>query len=67
MDRAVTLFTAHKILISSAVALFVLYGTIEARSAIHGVDGAWIRAGLSGLAAGGLAAYLRTVIRRGRI
>ena len=62
-----TLFTAHKILISSAVALFVFYGAIEARAAIRGVEDAWLRAAASAAAAIGLAAYLRTVVRRGRI
>ena len=62
-----TLLTAHKILISSAVALFVFYAAFEARAALGGVEQAWVRAVVSALGAGGLALYLRRVIRRGHV
>ena len=61
------LFTAHKILISSAVALFVLYAMVELRNALTGDAGAALRAGASAIGAAGLAIYLRSVIRRGSI
>jgi len=57
----VTLLTAHKILISSAVALFVLYALSEVRNYLHGDPGALPRSGLSAAAAVGLAVYLRWV------
>lgn len=56
-----TLLTAHKILISCAVGLFVLYGAWELRNFAHGEPWALLRSGLSGLAALGLALYLRWV------
>lgn len=62
-----TLFTAHKILISSGVALFVFYAAIEARAALGGAEAAWMRAAVSAVAALGLGVYLRAVIRRGHI
>lgn len=60
-----TLLTAHKILISSAVALFVLYALWEIRHYLSGDGSALLRALLSSVAALGLALYLRWVWRRG--
>jgi len=54
----VTLLTAHKILISSAVGLFVLYAGWEWRNYAGGDAGALLRSGLSGAAAVGLGIYL---------
>jgi hypothetical protein len=60
-----TLLTAHKIFISSAVALFVLCAGWELRHFAAGDDSALLRSGLSAGAAVGLAIYLRWVwIRR---
>ena len=56
-----TVLTAHKILISSAVALFVLYAGWELRNFSNGDTSALLRSGASGLAAIGLAIYLRWV------
>lgn len=61
------LFTAHKILISSAVALFVLYAMVEVRGALAGDEAAAFKAAASAIGAIGLAVYLRSVIRRGTI
>jgi len=57
----VTVLTAHKILISSAVALFVLYSGWEFENYLHGDGSALLRSGASGVAAIGLAIYLRWV------
>lgn len=59
------LITAHRILIGSAIALFVFYGCLELEdySAVGGV-GTLLRGCLSLLAAVGFAAYLRTVKAR---
>ena len=57
----VTVLTAHKILISSAVALFVLYAGWELRNVANGDESALLRSGASGVAAVGLAIYLRWV------
>lgn len=60
-----TLLTAHKILIASAVALFVLYAASELRNYAHGDSTALLRSIVSALAALALAIYLRWVwIRR---
>jgi hypothetical protein len=63
----VTVYTAHKILISSAIALFVFYAGWEARHAVAGDPGAWLRAGASAIGAAGFAIYLRSVLRRGEL
>ena len=57
----VTLLTAHKILISSAVALFVLYAASELRNYAAGDTSALWRSLLSAVGAAGLALYLRWV------
>lgn len=57
----VTVLTAHKVLISSAVALFVLYAGRELRNYANGDSSALLRSGVSGVAAVGLAIYLRWV------
>jgi len=57
----VTLLTAHKILIASAVALFVLYAGFEFRNYAHGDPSAWLRGVIAAAAAVGLAVYLRWV------
>ena len=62
-----TLYTAHKILISSAIALFAFYAAWEARNALAGDAEAWLRAGASAIGAGGFALYLRSVLRRGEL
>lgn len=56
-----TLLTAHKILISSAVALFAGYAVFEWRNYGGGDVSALLRSLGSGAAALGLAAYLRWV------
>jgi hypothetical protein len=56
-----TLLTAHKILIASAVALFVLYGGWELQNYVNGDASARLRGFLSVAAAVGLAIYLRWV------
>ena len=56
-----TVLTAHKILISSAVALFVLYAGWELRNFVNGDESALLRSVASGVAALGLAIYLRWV------
>jgi hypothetical protein len=58
---AVTLLTAHKILISSAVLLFLVYAGWELRHYAAGDASALLRSALSALAAMGLAVYLRWV------
>ena len=62
-----TVYTAHKILISSAIALFVFYAAWEGRYALAGVPGAWLRAVASAVGAVGFAVYLRSVLRRGEL
>ena len=56
-----TLLTAHKILIASAVALFVLYGGWELQNYANGDNSALLRSFVSVAAAVGLAIYLRWV------
>ncbi|HXQ21770.1 MAG TPA: hypothetical protein VN812_08850 [Candidatus Acidoferrales bacterium] len=56
-----TLLTAHKILIASAVALFVAYGGWELQNYTNGDSSALLRSFLSVAAAVGLAIYLRWV------
>ena len=61
-----TILTAHKILISSAAALFLGYAVWELlRSPDPAGPGALVRSGLSLAAAVGLGIYLRVVFRRG--
>ena len=62
-----TVYTAHKILIASAIALFVFYAGWEANRALAGDAQAWFRAAMSGIVAAGLAWYLRSVLRRGQL
>jgi len=60
-----TVLTAHKILIASAVALFVLYTAWELRNYTDGDATALLRAIASAAAAIGLALYLAWVwVRR---
>ena len=62
----VTILTAHKILISSAVALFLGYAVWELLGYPDpGGPAALVRSGLSLAAAVGLGIYLRVVFRRG--
>lgn len=56
-----TLLTAHKILISSGVAMFVVYSAFELRNYSNGDASALLRSILAGAAAVGLALYLRWV------
>ena len=56
-----TLLTAHKILISSAVALFLLYAAFELRNYATGDPSALWRAITSAAAAVALGIYLRWV------
>lgn len=59
-----TLLTAHRILIGTAIALFVYYGLWELagwRSA--GAGGGWIRGVVSLAVAGGLGLYILTLGR----
>jgi hypothetical protein len=66
VGRSVTILTAHKILIASAVALFLGYAVWELlRYPDPGGPAALVRSGLSGGAAIGLGIYLRAVFRRG--
>jgi hypothetical protein len=61
----VSVLTAHKILIASAVALFLGYGIWEMmRAPQSGEAAALVRGGLSELAAFGLGLYLRYLVRR---
>jgi hypothetical protein len=57
----VTVLTAHKILISSAIGLFVFYAASELRNYAAGDAAALLRSGFSAAAAAGLAIYLRWV------
>jgi hypothetical protein len=60
-----SLLTAHKILITGAVALFILYAVWELRNYANGDATAGLRSMLSALAAVALAIYLRWVwVRR---
>ena len=60
-----SILTAHKILIASAVLLFLGYALWEfLRYPDPGGPGALMRSGLSGLAALGLGVYLWCVFRR---
>ena len=57
-----TLLTAHRILIASAVLFFVFYAFWEFFGADGtGGGGGGLRGGVSLLAAGGLAVYFRTI------
>lgn len=56
-----TVLTAHKILIASAVLLFVVYSAWELHHYTTGDASALVRSILAGAAAIGLAVYLRWV------
>ncbi|MFQ5666738.1 MAG: hypothetical protein ACE5I7_09940 [Candidatus Binatia bacterium] len=56
-----TLLTAHKILIASAIAVFGLYAVSELRSYSAGDPSALLRSIVAAAAAVGLAVYLRWV------
>ena len=56
-----TVLTAHKILITSAVMMFVLYSAWELHNYTSGDPSALLRSILAGAAAIGLALYLRWV------
>ena len=56
-----SLLTAHKILISSGVALFLGYSLWEFRNYSAGDESALLRSALAGAATVGLAFYLRWV------
>jgi NADH:ubiquinone oxidoreductase subunit K len=61
----VTVLTAHKILITSAVAMFLVYSARELHNYTSGDASALLRSIAAGIAAVGLAVYLRWVwIRR---
>ncbi|OGB89436.1 MAG: hypothetical protein A3H39_06630 [candidate division NC10 bacterium RIFCSPLOWO2_02_FULL_66_22] len=61
-----SVLTAHKILIGSAVAMFLGYGIWEfLRYPDPGGMGALLRGSLSAAAAVGLGVYLRTLFHRG--
>ena len=61
-----SVLTAHKILIGSAVAMFLGYGIWEfLRCPDPGGMGALLRGSLSAAAAVGLGVYLRTLFHRG--
>jgi hypothetical protein len=63
----VTLDTAHKILIASAIAFFLLYALWElARYTGSGEPGALALAAAAAAGAGGFAAYLRRFVRSRR-
>lgn len=65
MGLVMTLITAHKILIGSAIALFVFYGCLELTDySATGGGGTLLRGCSSLLAAVGFAVYLRTVKAR---
>jgi hypothetical protein len=56
------IMTAHRILIGAAVAFFLLYAGWEALGD-SGDGSRWLRAGLAGAGAVGLALYFRTLPR----
>jgi hypothetical protein len=56
-----TLLTAHKILIGSAIALFAGYSSWEFQKYSGGDGSALLRSALAAVGAGGLAFYLRWV------
>ena len=60
-DGFVTVLTAHKILITSAVAMFVVYSASELHNYSGGDAPALLRSILAGVAAVSLAVYLRWV------
>jgi hypothetical protein len=63
-----SLLTVHKILIGSAVALFLFYAVWEVRNySITGDAWALPRAAGAALGAAGFAVYLRSVWRRGTL
>ncbi len=56
-----TLLTAHKILISSAIVLFLFYAALEFRRYTNGDPAGLLHAIISVVAAGGFGVYLRRV------
>jgi len=60
-DWYVTVLTAHKILITSAVVMFVMYSAWELHNYTSGDASALLRSILAAVAAVGLAVYLRWV------
>ncbi len=58
-----TLLTAHRILIGTAVAFFVFYGAWEIRTGRAGVSGGLLRGAVALLAALALLIYFRTLVR----
>jgi len=60
-EGRVTVLTAHKILITSAVAMFLVYSAWELHNYTSGDGSALLRSILAGVAAVGLAIYLRWV------
>ena len=59
-----SLLTAHKILISSAVALFVIYAGWQLRNYVNGESSALLQSVLYGGAAVAFAVYLRGLLAR---
>jgi len=60
-----SLLTAHKVLIATAIAFFLLYGALELRGYFNGgAIGGLLRGGASLAVAVGWALYLRTVKSR---
>jgi hypothetical protein len=55
------LLTAHKILISSAIPMFLIYGIVELRHYWNGDSSALLRVGFAAASTVGLAFYLRWV------
>ena len=68
MFTGMSLLTAHKILIASAIALFFLYAGWEVDNFVGSGDGwALPRAVAAAIAAIGFGVYLRSVWRRGAL
>lgn len=58
-----TLLTAHRILIGTAVAFFVFYGAWEIRAGRAGAPGGGLRGAIALIAALALLIYFRTLAR----